>query len=280
MAGAVITEPTHPEAAIGAFFLTSSGYLPACVHSSIGLATAGLEAGFIGRGPETAGGTIKIETPAGLISLLPEFDGEKVQSVAIQTRPAFVHTSSTELRIGPDRAVKVSIAFSGVFFILLDVKQPDVAMPADKKRIVPENAQGLTALGVRALEEANRSFELRHPEDPMIDSVELVMIYEELENRRARDIVINRDGVVDRSPCGAGTGAKVTYLFTEGKLKVREEYINESFLGTHFVGRVLQSARVGPYEGAVTEIKGTAFVTGMHQFMLDPSDPLDEGFVF
>ncbi len=278
MAGAVITEPTHLEADVGSFFLTSSGYLPACVHSSIGVATAGLEAGFIGRTPELAGRSIKMETPAGLISLFPEFDGEKVQSVAIQTQPAFVHTSSTELRIGPGGPLTVSIVFSGVFFILLDVKQENI--PANQRCIVPENVKGLTALGVRVLEEANRSFELCHPEHLTIDSAELVMIYEELENRRARDIVINQDGVVDRSPCGAGTGAKITYLFTLGKLKAHDEYINESFLGTRFVGRVLRPAMVGSYEGAVPEIRGTAFITGMHQFMLDSGDPLSEGFVF
>ena len=72
MSGAVLTSPTHPEADVGAFFITGAGYLPACVHSSIGIAAAGLGAGFIATETVQSTGQLKMEIPAGLISLRPD----------------------------------------------------------------------------------------------------------------------------------------------------------------------------------------------------------------
>jgi proline racemase len=105
------------------------------------------------------------------------------------------------------------------------------------------------------------------------------MIYQDQGDNYARDIVVSPSGGLDRTPCGAGTGAKITKLFTEGRLEANKDYVLESFIGTQFVGRVLQPAKVGPYAGAVPQIKGSAFITGMHQFVLDIEDPLTEGFL-
>lgn len=276
MYGAVITEASAPDADIGAFFFTAGGYLPACVHSAIGIATAGLETGFLTRPDQS----IKMEVPAGVISLLPRYEGEHVDSIAIQTPPAFVYSPVAELTLGDAKPMQVSIVFSGVFFILVDIEQLRASGMHPEAAIRPEGANEMAALGVRILEAANHGFDVQHPEKPGIDAIELVMIYEEAGIGRGRDIVINRGGGIDRSPCGAGTGAKVTDLFVRDKLQENQEYILESFIGTQFIGRVLEPAEVGPYHGAVPEIRGTAHITGMHQFVLDARDPLSEGFLF
>lgn len=91
MSGAVLTTAADPHAATGAFFLTSGGYLRACVHSSIGLVTAGLETGFISRDAAGEEDPIKLEVPAGIVSAMPRYKGDKLTSVAIRMPPAF-HT--------------------------------------------------------------------------------------------------------------------------------------------------------------------------------------------
>jgi len=106
------------------------------------------------------------------------------------------------------------------------------------------------------------------------------MLYEDLGDRRARDIVVGPTGSIDRSPCGAGTGAIMTYLYSQGKLPVGEDYVVESFLGTRFSGRIVRPATIGSFAGAVPEIEGKAHITGMHQFLLDSEDPLTEGLIF
>lgn len=280
MSGAVITEATHPEADIGVFFLTAAGYLPACVHSSIGVAKAGLETGFIQPLLDRPDGAIRMETPSGLISLIPEMENGSVGAIALRPPPAFTHTHQASLELPSVGPVTVAIAYSGVFFVLLDAGQLDFPVSESGTSVVPKNAGRFTGLGVDVLEAANQTFEVSHPDNPSANSIPLVMFYEEVGERHGRDIVISTSGGVDRSPCGAGTGAKVAYLFTDGRLGVDEDYLNESFLDTRFVGRVLEEAQVGPYPGCMPEIKGKAFITGMHQFFLDTEDPQDEGFYF
>jgi len=276
MFGAVLTPPCHPEAALGAFFLTSAGYLRACVHSSIGLATAGLETGFIGEESIKPDGSIPLETPAGVVSLFPQYAGDRLETIAIRTRPAFVYSREESLQGTLPKPLQVSIVYSGVFFVLVDVAQPGASFPELK----PENAAQLAPLGMALLAAANRQFDVRHPENPEVRSLDLVMLYENVNDHQARDIVIGRSGGVDRSPCGAGAGAKMVLEHSRGRLQPGAEYVLDSFLVTRFRGRLVEACQVGPHSGAIPEIRGAAYITGMHQFVLDPHDPLQEGFLF
>jgi proline racemase len=279
MWGAVITEATDPDADLGVFFMTASGYLSACVHSSIGVATAGLATGFI-RMPEGSGGVVRMETPSGLVALIPEMRDGCIHSVSLRPAAAFVHTRSASLDVGEGLSLEVALAFSGVFFVLVDVGQLDFSPGGPATLLGPEHAARFAALAPRVLRAANEAFRVQHPQNPAVDSIALAMFHQEVGEGRGRDIVIGPTGSVDRSPCGAGTAAKVTLLFTEGRLGAGDPYVNESFLGTSFVGRALEAARVGPFEGALPEVQGRAFITGMHRFVLDPDDPLPEGFSF
>lgn len=274
MSGAVLTTAANPSASTGAFFLTSAGYLRACVHSSIGLVTAGLETGFISLPGEAD--SIQLEVPAGIVSAMPRYEGDKLSSVAIRLPPAFSCGAHEQLQLYSAKTLPVALAYSGVFFVLVNARD----LPLPDQSIVPQRAKQLAEIGVEILSAANRQFKISHPENASVNSFELVMIYEEIGARHARDIVIGRTGSIDRSPCGAGTGAMVTQLFTEGKLPADEDYVVESFLGTKFIGRIVSPAKVGAFPGAAAEIEGTAYVTGMHQFLLDSEDPLAEGFIF
>ncbi|MHB1191793.1 MAG: proline racemase family protein [Longimicrobiales bacterium] len=279
MWGAVVTEPTDPDADVGAFFLNAAGYLPACVHSAIGVATAGLETGFIRR-PDGDGGAIRMETPSGLVTLIPELEDGGVRSVSLRPAAAFVHTRSARLDVPEALGLDVVVAYSGVFFVLVDAGQLGFPLCASGTPIGPENAGRFAALGPAVLRAANAAFQVRHPDRPAADSIALAMFHQEVGDRHGRDIVIGPSGGVDRSPCGAGTAAKAAYLFTEGRLDAGEPYVNESFLGTRFVGRALEPARVGPFQGALPEVQGSAWITGMHQFVLEATDPLPEGLSF
>jgi len=276
MSGAVLTSPANPEAVTGAFFLTSAGYLRACVHSSIGLITAGLETGFICHDVQGEVASIKLEVPAGIVSATPRYQGNKLNSVAIRMPPAFLCGAQEKLQLDSARLLPVALAFSGVFLVLVNAK--DLSLP--DCFILPQNWKKLAELGVEILSAANRQFKMSHPEYPSINSFELAMIYEDLGNRHTRDIVVGRTGSIDRSPCGAATGAMMTQLFLQGNLQAGEDFVVESFLGTRFTGRIVSPAKVGSFAGAVPEIEGTAYVTGMHQFLLDGEDPLPEGLIF
>jgi proline racemase len=160
-----------------------------------------------------------MEVPAGLVSLTPRFGGDHVESIALETPPAFVHTPSAKLEFIGNKAIQVSIVFSGVFFVLVDVVQLDIPRAGPDALIGPQNATALASLGAEILEVANRAVVVQHPQNPEVNTIELVMLFEQLDGGDARDIVINRSGGIDRSPCGGGTGARVTDLFSKGALE-------------------------------------------------------------
>jgi len=280
MFGAMLTDPTDPDADVGAFFFTATGYLPACVHSAIGVVTAGLECGFIPRTSLRTDGSLHLEIPAGTVRLTPTFDAQRVESITIQTAPAFVHTPATNLELDGGKHVELSITFSGGFFALVDVDQLSIGQAQRFSRISSAHIAELADVGSQILRAAQRTITVAHPDNPTMKAISLVMWFESQNARHGRVMVVNEYGGIDRSPCGAGVGAKVTQLFCNGELAEGQTYKFDSFLDTRFTGRVVQPTMVGSFEGAVPEVCGSAYVTGMHQFVLDPTDPLQEGFVF
>jgi proline racemase len=54
--------------------------------------------------------------------------------------------------------------------------------------------------------------------------------------------------------------------------------INESIINTKFKGKILKTTKIGEFEGIIPEITGRAFITGYHQFVTDPEDPVKYGF--
>ncbi len=85
-------------------------------------------------------------------------------------------------------------------------------------------------------------------------------------------------GALDRSPCGTGTCAKMAALHAKGKLPLHQNFVHEGILGTTFTGRLIEETRVGPYAAVVPTLSGQAWITGFADYVLDPEDPLPNGF--
>lgn len=272
MSGAVLTGASA-RGDVGAFFLTSGGYLRACVHSTIGLVTAGLNTGFIEAPADGGDQQVKVEVPSGIVSVTPRYRQGALASLAVQTNPAFVWNSDETLDLGPGRKVRVALSFSGVAFVLIDVAQLHIP----EYKIGVQDAKKFGELGIEILSAANRQFNCLHPETHAQRKLELVMFYEMLGSHHAKDIVVGAQGAIDRSPCGAGTGALMAHLSARGDLKSGEDLILESFHGSRFIGRITGTAQAGQLDAVIPEVEGTAYITGMHQFVLDADDPLPDG---
>jgi len=85
-------------------------------------------------------------------------------------------------------------------------------------------------------------------------------------------------GALDRCPCGTGTSAKMAVLHARGELAVGETFVHEGPLGTTFSGRIVETTTVGPYHAIVPEISGQGWITGLANYVLDPTDPFPDGF--
>jgi len=61
-------------------------------------------------------------------------------------------------------------------------------------------------------------------------------------------------------------------------MAVGEMMTVRSVIGSTFSGTILKTATVGDTPAIIPEISGRAWITGVHEHMLDPDDPWPEGY--
>lgn len=271
MYGAVLTPPVTPGADFGVLFLTNEGYSTMCGHGVIALTTALLETGMLPRcEPRTE---VVYDSPAGLIRATASVNDDRVTAVAFRNVPSFRYATAVEVETsaGP---VLADVAFGGAFYALIDAAALGV-------EVLPENASRLTTLGMEVKRAVMQALDIVHPEEPELGGIYGTIVSAPPRSSEAdgRNITIYAEGAVDRSPCGTGTSAKLACLYADGRVGLDEAYVHESVIGTTFTGRVLGETRVGPFPAVETEIAGRGFLTGFHQFVVDPDDPTAGGFL-
>jgi proline racemase len=276
--GAVLVPPcvsTSDDVEIGVLFMDNSGYEPMCGHAVIGVVTSLLETGALEMvEPETK---VTLDTPAGLVRARAQVEDGGVVAVTFENVPAFVWRQDVPLAVPEVGELTVDVAFGGLFFVLVDAGQLDVDL-------VPANATRLADLGMRILAAANAQIRARHPELPHIDRIIDMRFYiDQAGVADSRNVVVQGDRMVDRSPCGTGTCAEMALRYARGHLDVGQPFVVESILSTRFTGRVVGETQVGSGREALPavrpQITGSAYLTGLQQFVLQPGDPFPEGFL-
>ncbi len=150
--------------------------------------------------------------------------------------------------------------------------------------LLPGNAHELAALGMRILQAANEQLAVRHPDLPHIASIIDLRFYVAPGEPGAdsRNVVVLGDHMVNRSPCGTGTCAELALRYARGQLRIGQPWVVESIIGTRFTGLVAAETHVGAgpetRPAIIPHITGSAYITGLHQFVLDPRDPFPQGF--
>lgn len=268
MFGAYLTNPCDKSCDLGIIYMDSKGYLNMCVHGTIGVVTTAIKLGMIEPKP-----VIKVDTPAGVVECKVNIIDRGVSSITLRNVPSFVLEEDLEIKLPDIGKIKVDIAFGGSIFAILDSSQFDL-------ELVTGEYNKVSNLGSDILTEINRVLEYRHPLQPEINSIDLVEFSKRLANGGAhyRNAVVFGDGQIDRSPCGTGTCAKMAILHKQGKLELGKTFIHESLIGSKLEGRLVNETKVGQYSGVIPEITGSAWITGMQQFVLEESDPYPEGF--
>lgn len=273
MYGCVLTPPVSPEADYGVIFMHNEGYSTMCGHGIIALTTALCETGAF---PCDDGVTaIAYDSPAGLIRAKARVDAGRVQEVTFENVPSFLFAKDLRLRIGSVEVV-VDVVYGGAFYALAPL-----AALAPGLSIEPGATGLLVQLGMevkRALEEA---LEITHPMEPGLHGLYGAILTgpPRQAGTHGRNVTIFAEGQVDRSPCGTGTAARLAALYARGALKVGDDYLHESIVGSTFGGRIVGETEVGPFPAVIPEITGRGFITGFQQFVLDNEDEVGRGFL-
>jgi proline racemase len=280
MTAALLTEPFSVQANTGIVFMDAAGYPSMSGHGVIAVATIAIERRLALARPaasdaeeclvfDTPAGTVharaRIETRAGLRS---------VDSVAVTNVPAFVHAPAVPVTVGR-RELRVDIAFGGAFYAIVDTEATGV--PLDSPRL-PD----LRRLGAEITASLNATHRPVHPSETSIAGVAGVIFTGPATDPEAhlRNITVRGAGSIDRSPGGTGTAAVMAVLDAMGLLPDGQPFVHESLSGALFRGRPLHRTIVGDVPALITEVEGSAWITGEHTFFLDDDDPLREGGLF
>ena len=271
MYAALLVPPTIEEADVGVLYLEPGGYVTMCGHGTIAVCTVLIETGIIeAREPETQ---IVLDTPAGIVRARVKLKDGRAEFVTIRNVPSFLYKKDLELDVPDVGVVRLDIAYGGNFYAILDAERLGLA-------VITENANKLMSVGTKIWQTVNDQVEIHHPLEPEIDCINYVEFSAPATHPKAtlKNAVVVPPAGMDRSPCGTGTSAKMATLHAKGKLNLNEEFVHESILGTLFYGQLIEETRVGEYAAVVPTIRGSAYITGIHQFVVDPNDPFPDGF--
>ncbi|MEV3991462.1 proline racemase family protein [Streptomyces sp. NPDC049837] len=271
MSGAVLQPPTRPDADYGVLFIEVSGLLPMCGHGTIGVATVLVDTGMVPvTEPIT---TVRLDTPAGLVGVDVRVEDGAATSVTLTNVPAFCVALGREVKVPGLGTVTYDLAYGGNFYAFVELNA--LGLPFDRAR-----KDDLLAAGLAVMDAINATEPPVHPEDPSISGVKHVYLAapgsDAVHSRHAMAI---HPGWFDRSPCGTGTSARMAQLHARGELPLGRDFLNESFIGTRFTGRLTGETTVGGLPAVVPAITGRAWITGTAQYFLDPADPFPAGFL-
>lgn len=263
MFGAILVEPSNKQCDIGVIFMDSGSYLNMCGHGTIGTVTMCLNKGLIEKKD-----TILVDTPSGIIECFVYYNGEYVESVEFKNVPAFVLYKDLNITVDGIGPIQLDIAFGGSFFAI--VNSSELNLDIDLK-----HKQEIIKYATLIREHINSNIEIKHPYIDGIKSVDLVEFSEKITNDHYKNVVVFGNEQIDRSPCGTGTCAKMATL----ALGKGDSIVQESIIGSKFIGKVLDKTNVGDYEAIIPSIRGAAWIIGEHKFMLHSSDIYPEGFI-
>ncbi len=270
MSGSILYPPSDPVNDIGILFIETSGCLPMCGHGTIGTVTVMLEEGLVE--PKTSG-QLRLETPAGLVKVSYQSDGNRITSVRLTNVPSFLFKEALEVDCPNFGKLKIDVAFGGNFYAIIDVQD-------HFKGLEHYSADALISWSRELRKSLNDLYQFTHPQDERIFGLSHILwTGAPIDSKAtARNAVFYGDKAIDRSPCGTGTSARMAQWFSQGKLKKGDEFVHESIIGSKFIGRIEEYTSVGPYKAIVPSVEGWARITGYNQIILDDDDPYVGGF--
>jgi trans-L-3-hydroxyproline dehydratase len=273
MYGCILLPPVDPESDFGILFMHNEGYSTMCGHAIIGVATLAVRMGWVNVRESRA--RMRIDAPCGPITAFAEVDGDSVTRVAFHCVPSFVAGLDRAVRVAGLGEVTYDLAYGGAFYAY--VQSEPLGIP-----LVPESYRELIEAGMaikRAVMETDTG--IRHPLEE-----DLSFLYGTIfvggpitPGVDSRNVCVFAEGEVDRSPTGSGVSGRMAIHFSRGELGVGSGMRIESILGTVFEGAVVREVACGPHRAVIPSVTGTAHIVGQNEWLIDPDDPLKEGFI-
>jgi proline racemase len=271
----LILPPTRAEADAGFVIIEQTDYPPMSGSNTICVTTVLLETGMLPmREPTTE---LVLEAPAGLIRVTAQVANGKVSDVTFRNVPAFAVRLDAPLEVPGLGTLQVDVAYGGMFYVIADA-------PSLGLQLTPDEGREIVRVGELIKAAAREQLPVQHPENPEVNNYSVAQLSGPAHGPHAdlRNAVVistgELSGVLDRSACGTGTCARMATLHARGQLRIGQLFRHEGILGTTFTGCLVEETRVGVYPAVVPTITGSAWITGISQYVVDAEDPFPDGF--
>jgi 4-hydroxyproline epimerase len=271
MSGSILYPSTRDDCDIAILFIETSGCLPMCGHGTIGTVTMALEEGLV---TPKEPGVLWLDAPAGRVKAEYTMVDGYVEEVRITNVPSFLYATDLTAEIDDLGEIKVDVAYGGNFYAIVEPQK-------NFKDIEGLSSLDLIRWSPKLRAALNEKYEFQHPEHAQIKGLSHILWTGAPRDPEAsaRNAVFYGDKAIDRSPCGTGTSARMAHWAAMGDLKVGEDFIHESIIGSLFRGRVEAATKVGDSDAIIPSIGGWARKTGYNTIFVDDRDPFKHGFI-
>jgi 4-hydroxyproline epimerase len=273
MSGSILYPAHNPENDFAILFIETSGCLPMCGHGTIGTVTIAIEEGLI---VPKIPGRIRMEAPAGIVNIEYKQTGKKVDWVRLTNVKSYLAAEGLTVDCTELGELKFDVSYGGNYYAIIDPQQ-------NFSGIQDFSASKIVQYSQVIRQKINEKYpnQFVHPENNTIKDVTHVLwTGKPIDSTSSgRNAVFYGDKAIDRSPCGTGTSARLAQLYAKGKLKLGDDFIHESFIGSKFIGRVEEETTMAGKLAVIPSIQGWAKIYGYNTIVIDAEDdPYAHGF--
>ena len=272
MYGCILTPPATPGADFGILFIHNEGFSTMCGHGIIGIVTVVLATGMLPMVSPTT--TIKIDSPAGLITAYAKIEDNRVKSVSFHNVPSFVIALDEVVDVPELGKVHYDLAFGGAFYAYVNASAVHITC-------TPKDYRALIEKGMAIKKAVMKNKRIVHPFEE-----DLGFLYGTIfvgpptqPDSHSQNVCIFAEGEVDRSPTGTGVSGRLAIHHRRGEIKTNQSIVIESIIGSKFAGKVVRETTFGPYPAIIPEVQGQAHIIGRNELWINPTDPLRDGFI-
>ena len=270
MCSVLLMPPIDPAADFSVVIMEQDEYVPMCGHCILGTATTVVSIGMIARTEPVT--KVALETPAGMVHCEVEVKDGKVGAASFVNVESFLLHDGATIQVPGLGALTIDVAYGGDFYAFIDADSLGLDL-------VPANDAAIVAMANRIIPEVGKQLAIRHPLRPEINRCyQTLFTSAKTTTGDVKQTIVAPPGALDRSPCGTGTSARVAQMVTKGKLGNNRTLKFEGVLGTCFTGQAVSQERRDGVLYVRPRVGGRVYLTGFHQFILDPDDPLPKGF--
>ncbi len=272
MYGAIISEPSSPDADFDVFFIHNEGYSTMCGHAVLALTKFAFETNLL---PNKKDNKLTLNVPCGTVYAEAKIEDGIVVESTFENVPSYLHLNNQTVQVEGIGEVTFDIAFGGAYYAFVEAESVGLKM-------TPDYYNRLIDYGRRIKYAVMDNFEIKHPVEPDLSFLYGTIFTGNPENpiHHSRNVCIFAEGEVDRSATGSGVSARAGLHFSKGELKLNQPIIIESILGSTMTVEAIRKTDFYGYEAVVPKVTGAANFVGQNEFWFDPNDPYRKGFIF